>query len=85
MVGVGFVRERRLVVRTKAGAVVGGWLVVTVTVMGGLDELLAQVGHNKAHHCKREDYCYYYQISLRVEHYKPASPGGGEPEVSGLW
>ena len=53
MVGVGFVRERRLVVWTEAGAVVGGGLVVTVAVVGGLDVLLAQVGHEKAHHCKR--------------------------------
>ena len=76
MVGIGFVRERRLIVRAEAGTVVGGWLVVTVTVVGGLDVLLAQVGHDKSNHCKRED---YYQISLSVEHYKPASPGGGGP------
>ena len=83
MVGGGLVGQRRLVVRAEAGTVVGGRPVVTVTVLGGLDILLAQVGHDEAHHCKREDCHYHHHISLRVEYYKPASPGGAEPEVSG--
>ena len=83
MVGGGLVGQRRLVVRAEAGTVVGGWPVVTVTVLGGLDILLAQVGHDEAHHCKREDCHYHHHISLRVEYYKPASPGAAEPEGSG--
>ena len=58
MVGLGLVRERRLVVSTEAGAVVRAGLIVTVAVMGGLDILLTQVGHEESDHCKRGDHHY---------------------------
>ena len=58
MVGLGFVRERRLIVSTEAGAVVRAGLIVTVAVMRGLNVLLTQVGHEEAHHCKRGDHYY---------------------------
>ena len=41
MVGVGLVRERRLVARAETMAVVAGRLVVPIAVMRGLDILLA--------------------------------------------
>ena len=68
---------------TEAGAVVRGGLIVTVAVMGGLDILLTQVGDEEADHCKRGEIIIIRNVTLQLEHYRPASPGGAEPEVSG--